>query len=131
MTRASFTIAIPIKDLSNTNKTEIWRVSGPKRKMLRQFIADAAQGLPHVEAPARGVVTFVWPDKINRDPDNYSLKGLWDGLVDAGVLSDDNGQILRTTIRFAAPWRHNLGRSVVVLGVKVEQLEGGEHTWDG
>lgn len=117
---ASFAIAIPIADLINSNGREHYQVKAKKRAMLRFFTRHAVEGLPTIPAPARGVVTFVWPDRVRRDPDNYELKGAWDGLVDAGILADDNGRILTTTVRFAAPWRHNLGRGVVVLGFKVE-----------
>lgn len=117
---ATFALAMPIADLINSNGREHYQVKAKKRAMLRHFTCAAVEGLPAIQAPARGVVTFIWPDKRDRDPDNYELKGAWDGLVDAGILSDDNGRILTTTVRFAAPWRHSLGRGVVVLGFKVE-----------
>lgn len=36
--------------------------------------------------------TFYWPDLRRRDRDNAaaSLKAVWDGLVDSGVLADDD-----------------------------------------
>lgn len=43
-------------------------------------------------AKARVTLEFCFPDKRRRDPDNYSFsaKFLLDGLVKAGVLTDDS-----------------------------------------
>ena len=35
-------------------------------------------------------IHYCFPDRIRRDPDNYSGKMILDGLVKAGVLQDDN-----------------------------------------
>jgi len=118
----NLSIAVPIKDLINSNSREHRHVVAQKRSLLRRFAREATAGLPAVATPARGVVVFVWPDKARRDPDNYELKWLWDGIVDSGILPDDNGNQLRATVRFAAPWRHDLGRGIVVLGIKVEPI---------
>ena len=42
---------------------------------------------------ARTRVVFFWPDKRRRDKDNAAarLKAYWDGIADAGVVSDDVG----------------------------------------
>jgi Holliday junction resolvase RusA-like endonuclease len=42
-------------------------------------------------------VVFVVPDKRRRDLDNAlaSMKAAWDGLVDAGVLVDDDSKHLK------------------------------------
>jgi len=117
---ASFALAMPIADLINSNGREHYQVKAKKRALLRWFTSRAVEGLPTIPAPARGIVTFVWPDHVRRDPDNYELKACWDALVDTGVLEEDNGVTLPVTVRFAAPWRHTLGRGVVVLGFKVE-----------
>ena len=35
-------------------------------------------------------ITYYFPDKRRRDPDNYSGKFILDGLVRAGILTDDD-----------------------------------------
>lgn len=35
-------------------------------------------------------ITYYFPNRIRRDPDNYSGKMILDGLVKAGVLADDS-----------------------------------------
>ena len=35
-------------------------------------------------------LTYFFPDKIRRDPDNYNGKMILDGLVRAGVIKDDS-----------------------------------------
>lgn len=125
---AQLVFIVPNVDLINSNDRTHYQATAKKRSLLRELVGKAAVGLPAVAAPARGVVTFVWADRRRRDADNVELKWLWDGLVDAGVLVDDRGEVLRATVRFAAPWRHGLGQGLTVLGVKVQSIgpEGGE-----
>ena len=53
-------------------------------------------GFPYT-SPALATVTFHVKDKIRRDIGNLdaSLKPLWDGIVDAGILADDDYRHLR------------------------------------
>ncbi|HWL54289.1 MAG TPA: hypothetical protein VNQ90_17750 [Chthoniobacteraceae bacterium] len=46
---------------------------------------------------ALATVTFFWPDNRRRDEDNAvaSLKAAYDGIVDAGLIVDDNSRHLR------------------------------------
>lgn len=49
--------------------------------------------VPCPEAPlerAKVDITYYFPNKRRRDPDNYSGKFILDGLVRAGVLADDS-----------------------------------------
>jgi Holliday junction resolvase RusA-like endonuclease len=41
-------------------------------------------------------VTFVFKQQRRRDLDNWSgrLKGYWDGIVQAGIVADDNSEII-------------------------------------
>lgn len=44
---------------------------------------------------ARVRLTYFFPDRRRRDPDNYSGKMILDGLVGAGVLADDSFDNIR------------------------------------
>ncbi len=53
----------------------------------------AAVGSRKPPAPLSGVVVhihYIFPTKARHDPDNYAGKVLLDGLVDAGVITDDS-----------------------------------------
>ena len=41
-------------------------------------------------------ITYVFPQRRRRDPDNFAAMGKWiaDGLVDAGVILDDSAETL-------------------------------------
>ncbi len=63
----------------------------------QQAWVAGAQALAGQDGPewtnATEQATFYWPDARRRDRDNASamLKAAFDGLVDAGILSDDRG----------------------------------------
>jgi crossover junction endodeoxyribonuclease RusA len=40
-------------------------------------------------------ITYFFPDRRRRDPDNYSGKMILDGLVRAGILKDDSFNCIR------------------------------------
>ena len=72
-----------------------------------------------LNSPVLATTTFYVMDKIRRDIGNLdaSLKPLWDGIVDAGILADDDYKHLRH------------GESKVVVGdekrveVRLEEVE--------
>lgn len=88
-----------------------------KARIVREYREDcawAAMALrrngkqPSVAPPVRAVVTFVVPDRRRRDEQNclQMLKPAFDGLVDAGVLVDDNHEVFsveRTSFEVGEP----------------------------
>jgi crossover junction endodeoxyribonuclease RusA len=54
---------------------------------------------------ARITVTFVYPDRRRRDPDNAAagLKGILDGLVEAGIVKDDDFDHVELVVRRGEP----------------------------
>ncbi len=52
---------------------------------------------PPFSAPVLATTTFYVKDKRRRDMNNLdaSLKAMWDGIVDAGILADDDYKHLR------------------------------------
>ena len=65
---------------------------------LRRNKAPVPMPLP---APVSATVTFWMPDRRRRDLDNLlaAMKPAWDGLVDAGLLADDNADQLSITLK--------------------------------
>lgn len=61
-------------------------------KRYWQFLVSSAcqprPANPIIRAEVK--ITYYFPDKIRRDPDNYSGKMLLDGLVHAKILADDS-----------------------------------------
>ena len=51
--------------------------------------------------PITATVTFQMPNRRRRDLDNLlaAMKPAWDGLVDAGLLADDNADQLTITLK--------------------------------
>ena len=51
--------------------------------------------------PVSATVTFWMPNRRRRDLDNLlaAMKPAWDGLVDAGLLADDNADQLSITLK--------------------------------
>ncbi|WP_052424104.1 hypothetical protein [Nonomuraea candida] len=83
--------------LLNANDRLHWRRQQPIKKNLREtacWLARAAK-VPAMKR-ARMVGVFEPPNKRRRDPANWapSWKAVVDGVVDAGVLPDDNSKYL-------------------------------------
>lgn len=73
--------------IGRTNYREYQRV----KKEWAALIAAVCR--PKPEAPLRRAVvriTYYFPDRRRRDPDNYAGKLLLDGLVRCGILKDDS-----------------------------------------
>ena len=90
------TIRIPLTtNPLSLNGREHWRVKAKHTKQWREFAAISARRFP--ELPACDV-TLTWyvTDARRRDEDNIYplLKALCDGLVDAGVVRDDTGDLM-------------------------------------
>lgn len=92
-------VAIPRRDLLNLNDTrrEHWAVKSRKARAIRDRgrLAVRLVGSPRMEF-ARCVVTVFYPDRRKRDVGNLmpTAKALVDGMVDAGLLPDDDDRHL-------------------------------------
>jgi crossover junction endodeoxyribonuclease RusA len=87
------TLPLPHKHLSPNSRCH-WRAKAEAVKAYRTaaVIAAYGKGKPRWDA-ATVQCRFFFRDKRRRDGDNLlaSTKPIWDGLVDAGVFSDDSG----------------------------------------
>ena len=51
-------------------------------------------------------IEYFFPNKRRRDPDNYSGKMLLDGLVKAGIITDDSFEVI-----FGISYQHNYDKT--------------------
>ena len=65
---------------------------------------------------------YCFPDKIRRDPDNYSGKFILDALVREGILADDSFSVV-TLLLSAEVDRQNPRTEIVVEGEEGWQTE--------
>ena len=99
---STFTLTLPTADLHNSNHRGHWSIKSRKRAAMREAARRAAVDLEPITGSVDLVVTFGFPDRRGRDLDNVEIKGAIDGAVDAGVISDDRRQVLRSITRRAA-----------------------------
>jgi crossover junction endodeoxyribonuclease RusA len=87
------TLPLPAKNLSPNSRCH-WRAKAAAVKAYRSaaLIAAYAKGKPRFES-ANVQCKFYFRDSRRRDGDNLlaSMKSAFDGLVDAGIFSDDAG----------------------------------------
>ena len=93
---------LPPRELSPNARVH-WRVKAEFTAWYRQFSCTYAlqhrfQRRTHWDTPSRAKVdiTFVVPDQRRRDKTNLaaSFKAGLDGLVDAGIIKDDNHECI-------------------------------------
>jgi crossover junction endodeoxyribonuclease RusA len=67
-----------------------WSIAAKMRERMRTFVALAiAQQRPDaIPGPVHVALTFYWPTRRRRDPDN-GAKHVLDAIVDAGLIEDD------------------------------------------
>lgn len=126
MTRAiHFHLELPVAELVNSNSREHWSRKAKKRAAMRALTARTVTdaGLPSIAPPVRIAVRFLWPDSRKRDVDNYECKGLIDGVVDAGIIPDDNDEVVAGgVLRLPSKDRSGVAKTVR-LHVSVETVE--------
>lgn len=88
----TFTVALPVGTrLFTSNQRLHWRTRAKVTKAIRGAAMEAAFGVPELQ---RAHITAVLHphDKRRRDPANWypAVKAAVDGIVDAGVLEDDD-----------------------------------------
>lgn len=86
-------IRLAAADVLSLNQRKHWAQASGKRRAIRQLAEQTARfsRAPHLQR-ARLVIHVAFPDRRRRDPHNYmaTAKPIVDGLVDAGVLPDDD-----------------------------------------
>lgn len=80
-----------------SNNRFIGRTNFREYQMIKKKWADliALACRPKPQRPidhATVILTYYFPDKRRRDPDNYSGKMVLDGMTKAGIIADDSFQ---------------------------------------
>lgn len=92
----SFSLPLPSKTL-NPNTHCHWKKKAKAVKAARELAHGIALKVGWRPRLDKAAVECRWffKDRRRRDQDNLSasLKAYWDGLVDAGVFSDDSGLV--------------------------------------
>ena len=96
---AVFTLTVPMALVNNSNHRTHWALKARRRAHMRELALYTCVDCPAIPGPVHLTVTFAFPDRRNRDLDNYEIKGAIDGAVDAGVITDDRSTVLRAVTR--------------------------------
>ncbi|AYD89689.1 hypothetical protein D5R93_05835 [Actinomyces lilanjuaniae] len=86
-------VRLAASDVLSLNDRRHWSQAAPRRRAIRQVAAQTAVvGRAPRLRRARLAVEIAFPDRRRRDPHNFmaTVKPIVDGLVDAGVLPDDD-----------------------------------------
>jgi Holliday junction resolvase RusA-like endonuclease len=89
-------VTVTIDDVPPSNNKFMGRRVHPavyqkEKRHWSWLVRAGAEGIPAKPIKKAVVeITYTFPDRRRRDPDNYSGKFLLDGLVAAGVIADDS-----------------------------------------
>ena len=87
-----------MREWITSNQRLFWRVRALRTKAWRDLACERAKemGLPHLADGAHVVCELRFADRRRRDPGNWypTAKAVVDGLVDAGVFTDDNAKFV-------------------------------------
>ena len=88
------TLIAPIRELINLNAERSMHYHR-RAKLVRAIRTETralAAAMHHHTGPVNITARFRWPTHHRRDSSNYlpTIKAAVDGLVDAGILTDDN-----------------------------------------
>jgi crossover junction endodeoxyribonuclease RusA len=109
-----FTAPPPRKELHQNSRAHWRAVSKVRRQYRALWMLLAMERKPKTPwRAAHAVVTFTFPTRIRRDPTNLlaGMKAAWDGMVDGGLLVDDDK--LTVEVR-PVEWAKNMPAQVVV-----------------
>lgn len=92
-------IPVPAGEVVSGNSRTRWQATHRMTLGLvaRGRAAVLALGRPHLDAPVTRLVRVYYPDASRRrDAENYrpTIKALQDGMVRAGLLDDDNDDVV-------------------------------------
>ena len=96
--RFSFPLVPPASLSTNNRSSRHWRARAADTGPVREYAKLCCRGYPPMAEPVAIAVHVTWPTS-KRLPDVDSLgsycKAYLDGIVDAGVLSDDGPKVVK------------------------------------
>jgi Holliday junction resolvase RusA-like endonuclease len=103
-----------------TRRNAHWSHRARLDKKWRDYGASLDDGLPPpLWEKVRLAITFFLPDRRRRDPGNLvgseGLKGLIDGFVDAGIITDDNIGVIEQYGPFTFTYRKGKPGTLVTI----------------
>lgn len=104
-TTATVTLDWPLKTWPNPNRDrrKHWGRIAKEGRAIRDAGRVLAMDRGRVETPVNMTLAFAFPDKRRRDLDNYSSKNLVDGLVDGGLIPEDDYAHIASVTRILDP----------------------------
>ena len=91
--------AIPPSDNTYKGRKNVWQYRNDK-VLWEQYVQAYCRPVPQRPIQrAEVVITYYFPTRGRRDPDNYSGKFLLDGLVRCGILADDSFDNVNLVLR--------------------------------
>lgn len=91
---------IPPSDNKFKGRQNVWEYRRQKKEWLDMLLPICKGKAP--EKPFKRAIvtiTYFFPTRGRRDPDNYSGKFILDGLVQAGILEDDSFKCIDLRLR--------------------------------
>lgn len=107
---------IPPSNNKFIGRTNRWEYQKTKKEWCN-YINIFCNPKP-VEPIKKAIVNLIYffPDKIKRDPDNYSGKMILDGLVQVGILKDDNFDCIDLNIKKGGVDKENPRTEISIQG---------------
>lgn len=92
-----------------------WSIAAAERKRmaLAVTVAKVKAGAEPIPGPVRVSITFYWPTRRRRDPDN-GAKHVLDAIVDAGLIEDDGPPTL-VSLHLAARYDKSRPRTEITI----------------
>lgn len=81
------------------SKENSWEYRKQKREWKESVVWQCKALKYKCLEKAKVTVTYYFPDKRRRDPDNFAPKMILDGLTAAGVIADDDFDHIQLTIK--------------------------------
>lgn len=122
------TITVVISDIPPSNNKFMGRRVHPavyqeEKRHWAWLVRAGAEDIPK-EPIKKAVVeiTYTFPDRRRRDPDNYSGKFILDGLVRAGVIADDSFSNIELVLKAEVRKHHK--RTVIKIKEVTYERDG-------
>jgi Holliday junction resolvase len=89
---------IPPSDNKFKGRKNVWEYREAKKEW-HDIVAIFSKRPPKPFGKAEVRITYFFPTRGRRDPDNYSGKFILDGLVNHGILKDDSFSCIDLVLR--------------------------------